>query len=149
MKVHSDILTQRTLGQGAKVTQITHLIAPCWRSLWYDWNGHLDHSIWSPGGKVMPPGRSSTRPCQASRGRPALHLPKTTPTDHHALVDSLMDPQTLGRHAQSKAKARRPHILAQMGSQVATRSWADHARLDLHLHAKKHKKDQCQPLDGS
>jgi hypothetical protein len=47
---------------------------------------------------------------------PDLHIPKTSPTDHHALGDSPMDPQTLGRPAQSEAKAERPHMLPQMGS---------------------------------
>ena len=29
LMVHSDILTQMTLGHGTKVTQITYLTAPC------------------------------------------------------------------------------------------------------------------------
>jgi hypothetical protein len=51
-------------------------------------------------------------------GRQALHLLKTSPTNYHALGDSPMDHQTLGRHAQSEAKAERPHMLPQMGSRI-------------------------------
>ena len=76
MKVHSDILVQMTLEHGTKVPQITYLTAPCRRALRDDQNGHLDDPIRSPDGKVMPPGRSLTWPCQA--GRPST-FPKHFP----------------------------------------------------------------------
>ena len=74
MKIHSDVSVQITLGHGTKVPQITYLIAPCRRSRRDDQNGHLDHPIQSPDGKITPPEKSPTRPCQAGRpdlGRPA------------------------------------------------------------------------------
>ena len=79
IKVHSDVSVQMTLGQGTKVPQITYLTAPCLITRRDDQNGHLDRPIRSPDGKIMPPGRSPTRPCQAGRtdlGRPAWHLHK-------------------------------------------------------------------------
>ena len=78
MKVHSDVSVQMTLGHGTKVTQITYLTAPCRRARRDDQNGHLDNPIRNPNGKVMPLGRSPTRPCQAGRpdlGRPAWTRP--------------------------------------------------------------------------
>ena len=63
MKVHSDVSIQMTLGHGTKVPQITYLIEPCQRAHRDDQNGYLDHPIRSPDGKVMPPGKSPTRPC--------------------------------------------------------------------------------------
>ena len=74
MKVQSDVSIQMTLGHGTKVLQITYLIAPCRRARRDDQNGHLDHPIQSPDGKITPPEISQTRPCQAGRpdlGRPA------------------------------------------------------------------------------
>ena len=79
MKVHSNVSAQMTLGHSIKVPQITYLTAPCRRARRDDQNGHLDRPIQSPDGKIMPPGRSPTRPCQAGRtdfGRPAWHLHK-------------------------------------------------------------------------
>ena len=67
MKVHSDVSVQMTLGHGTKVLQITYLTVPYQRAHRDDQNGHLDHPIWSPNGKVMPSGKSPTRPCQAGR----------------------------------------------------------------------------------
>ena len=77
MKIHSDVSVQKILGHGTKVTQITYLTAPCQRARRDDQNGHLDHPIRSPDGKVMPPKRSPTWLSQAGRpgqGRPAWHL---------------------------------------------------------------------------
>ena len=107
MKVHSDVSIQITLGYDTKVPQITYLTAPCRRARRDDQNGYLDHPIRSPDGKITPPGRSPTRPCQAGRpdlGRPAWNLPKILATHHHSLGDSPMDPQTLGRQAKSESK---------------------------------------------
>ena len=109
MKVHSDISVQMTLGHGTKVSQITYLAAPCGRALRDDQNGHLDDPIRSPDGKVTPPGRSPTRPCQAGRpnlGRPAWHLPETLSTHHHSLGDSPMDPQTPGGKTRVKVRPK-------------------------------------------
>ena len=65
-----------------KYSQMTNWTAACWIAGREDRNGHLDHPIWSPNEKVMPPGKSSTRPCRAGRpdkdGRPGTsskHLP--------------------------------------------------------------------------
>ena len=55
MKVHSDVSVLMTLGHGTKVTQITYLTAPSQRARRDDQNGHLDHSIQSPDGKITPP----------------------------------------------------------------------------------------------
>ena len=109
MKVHSDVSVQMTLCHGTKVTQITYLTEPCWRALWDDQNGHLDEPIRSPDGKVTPPGRSPTRPCQAGRldlGWPDWHLPKTLAAHHHSLGDSLMDPQTPGGKPRVKVRPK-------------------------------------------
>ena len=79
MKVHSDVSVQMTLGHGTKVLQITYLTVPCRRSHRDDQNGHLDHPIQSPDGKITPPGRSLTRPCQAGRpGTSMNHSPLST-----------------------------------------------------------------------
>ena len=56
MKIHSDVSVQMTLGHSIKVTQITYLIEPCRRAHQYDQNGHLDHPIRSPDGKITPTG---------------------------------------------------------------------------------------------
>src|SRR6185312_8651470 len=112
MKVHSDVLVQMTLGHSTKVPQITYLTAPCQRARRDDQNGHLEHPIRSPDGKIMPPGRSPTRPCQAGRpnlGRPAWHLPQITLHSislHWALTNG---PPNTWIHAQSEAKIERPH----------------------------------------
>ena len=73
MKVHSDISVQMILEHDTKVPQITYLTAPCQRARRDDQNGHLDHPIQSPNGKVTPRGRTPTRPCQA--GQPGLDRP--------------------------------------------------------------------------
>ena len=52
---------QGWLGHGAKVTQITHLTAPCRESLRDDQNGYLDHPIRSPDEKVTRPGKIAGR----------------------------------------------------------------------------------------
>ena len=67
MKVHSDISVQMALGHDTKVTQITYLTAPSQRARRDDQNGHLDHSIQSPDGKITPPEKSPTQPYQAGR----------------------------------------------------------------------------------
>ena len=89
MKVHSDVSVQMTLGHGTKVTQIIYLMAPCSRDLRDNQNGHLDGPIRSPDGKVMPPRKSPTRPCQA--GRPSTSL-KSLSTQYYGLGDSSMVP---------------------------------------------------------
>ena len=79
MKVHSDVSVQMILEHGTKFHEITYLTAPCQISHRVDQNGHLDHPIRSPDGKITPPGKSPTRPCQAGRpgqGRLAWHLHK-------------------------------------------------------------------------
>jgi hypothetical protein len=145
MKVHSDTFVQMTHGHGTKVTQITYLIAPCWRALWDDRNGHLDDPIRSLDIKVMPPGKSQTWPCQA--GRPSTFL-NSLSTQYHCIGDSPMDPQALGYMPKAKLRPK-DLICPSNGLPKATRCWAGHPRLDLHLHANKHKENQCQPLDGS
>ena len=150
MKVHSDVSVQMTLGYGTKVLQITYLTAQCQRAHRDDQNGHLDHPIWSPDGKVMPPGKSPTQPCRAGlpgQGRPAWHLPKTLATHHHSLGDLPMDPQTLGGKPKVK---ERPKGLICPSNGLPKRPFDVGLiiqRLHLHLHAKKHKRNQCQPLD--
>ena len=62
MKVHSDVSEQMTLGHGTKILQITYLTAPCRRAHRDDQNGHLDHPIRSPDGKITAPGKSPTQP---------------------------------------------------------------------------------------
>ena len=112
--------------------QMPNLTLPCWRAHRDDQNGHLDHPIWSPDGKVMSPGKSPTRPCLAGRhdiGRSAWHLPITLATHHHSLGDSPMDPQTLGNQARSESKTERPHMSLQWALEVATLSWAGHPRI--------------------
>ena len=117
-----------------------------------DQNGHLDDPIRSPDGKVTPPGRSPTRPCQAGRpdlGQPAWHLPKTLATHHHSLGDSPMDPQTLG--GKPRVKVRPKGLICPSDGLP---KWSLDVGLiiqglELDLHAKKHKGNQCQPLDGS
>ena len=152
MKVHPDVSIQMTLGHDTKVTQITYLTAPYWRALWDDQNGHLDDPIWSPDGKVTPPGRSPTRPCQASRtnlGQPAWHLPQITLHSvslHWGLTNG---PPNTWVQVQSDAKTERPHMPLQWAPKMAVWCWDDHLSLDLHMHARKHKENQCQPLDGS
>ena len=67
-----------SIGHGAKVTQITYLTAACRRAHRDDQNGHLDHPIRSPDGKITAPGKSPTQPWQAGRpdlGRPAWTRP--------------------------------------------------------------------------
>ena len=109
MKVHSDVSAKMTLENGTKVPQITYLTAPCRRAHRDDQNGHLDHPIRSPDGKITPPEKLPTRPCQAGRpdlGRPAWHLPKTLATHHLSLGDSPMDPQTLGGKPEVKLRPK-------------------------------------------
>ena len=118
MKVQSDVSVQMILGHGIKVLQITYLTAPCRRARRDDQNGHLDHPIRSPDGKITPPGRSPTRPGQ---GRPARHLPQITLHSvslHWGLTNR---PPNTWTHAQSKVKVERPHMSLQWASEVATR----------------------------
>ena len=119
MKVHSDVLVQMTLGHGIKVPQITYLTAPCRRARQDDQNGHLDDPIRSPNGKVTPPGRSPTRPCQASRpnlGRLAWHLPQNTLHSVSWPWGLTNSPLTHGRQARSETKTERPHMSLQWAS---------------------------------
>ena len=124
MKVHSDVSVQMTLGHGTKVLQITYLTAPCRRARRDDQNGHLDHPIRSPDGKITPPGTSPTRPCLAVRpgqGRPTRHLPQITLHSvplHWGLTNR---PPNTWTHAQGKVQAERPHMSLQWASEVATR----------------------------
>jgi hypothetical protein len=92
------------------------------------WKNSSRRSKWMLGSPNLESGRKSYASGKITDttlpGRPALHLPKTTPGYHHTLGDSPMDPQTLGRHAQSEAKAGRPpDMLPQMGS------WSGHLKL--------------------
>ena len=152
MKVHSDISIQMTLGHGTKVPQITYLISPCQRSRRDDQNGHLDHPIRSPDGKITPPRKSPTRP-RPDLGRPAwtrpadLAPPQMTLHISHSFGDSPMDPQTLG--AKPKVKVRLKGLICPSNGLP---KWPFDVglitqRLHLHLHAKKHKRNQCQPWD--
>ena len=129
---------------------MTNWTAACWRAGREDRNGHLDHPIWSPDRKVMPPGKSPMRPCMAGRpdiGRPAWHLLKTLATHHHSLEDSQIDP----KHLEEKPKVKlRPKGLI-CPSNVLPK-WPLGVGLiiqglELHLHAKKHKGNQFQPSD--
>ena len=156
MKVHSDVSVKMTLGHGTKVPQITYLTASCWRAHRDDQNGHLDHPIQSPNRKVTPRGRTPTRPCQAGQpvlDRPAwIRLAGLAPSANTYHSSSLPwgltnGPPNTWRQAKSESKTERPHMPLQWAPEMVVRCWADHPRLDLHLHAKKHKRNQCQPLD--
>ena len=125
-----------------KKIQIPNLTSPCWRDRWDDQNGHLDHPIWSSDGEITPPGKSPTRTWQAVHHK----WPSTLP---HSLGDSPMDPQTLGC---------KPKVRVRLKGLICPSNWLPKGLfdvgliiqgLDLHLHARKHKENQCQPLDGS
>ena len=121
MKVHSDVSVKMTLGHSIKVPQIAYFTAPCQRARRDDQNGHLDHPIRSPDGKVTPPGRSPTRPCQASRpnlGRLAWHLPQNTLHSVSWPWGLTNSPLTQGRQAISETKTERPHMSLQWASKV-------------------------------
>ena len=121
-----------TILNHCKHSQMPNWTAPCWRPRLDDQNGHLDHPIWSPDRKIMPTGKSPTRPYRAGwpdLGRPDWHLPKSLPTHHHSLGDSPMDPQTLGRQARSESKTERPHMSLRWAPEVATRCWVEHPRI--------------------
>ena len=150
MKVHSDISIQMTLGHGTKVPQITYLTAPCRRACRDDQNEYLDHPIRSSDGKNTPPGRSPTRPCQDGRpdlGRPAWHFHESLSTQYHCIGDSPIDPQTVGHMTKAKLKVKGLICPSNGLPKWPLEDWADHPRLHLHLHVKKHKRNQCQPLD--
>ena len=121
LKVHSDVSVQMTLGNSTKVTQITYLTAPQRRARRDDQNGHLDHPIRSPDGKVMSPKRSPTWPSQAGRpgqGRPAWHLPQNTLHSVSWPWGLTNSPLTHGRQARSETKTERPHMSLQWASKV-------------------------------
>ena len=144
MKVHSDVSVQMTLVHDTKVPQIQYLTATCRRARQDDQNRHLDHPIRSPDGKITPPGKSPTRPCQAGRpdlGRPACHLHKWSSTLPHSLGDSPMDPKTLG--GKPKMKVRPKGLICPSNGLP---KWSFDVgliiqRLHLHLYAKKHKRN--------
>ena len=144
MKVHSDVSVQITLGHGTKVPQITYLTAPCRRAHRDDQNGHLDHPIRSPDGKITPLGRSPTRHCQAGRpdlGRPAWHFHESLYTQYHCIGDSPIDPQTLGH--MPKVKVRLKGLICPSNGLP---KWSLGVgliiqRLHLRLHGKKHKRN--------
>ena len=58
-------------------------------------------------------------------------------------------PPNTWRQAKSESKTERPHMPLQWAPEMAVWCWDDHPSLDLHMHARKHKENQCQPLDGS
>ena len=150
MKVHSNVSAQMTLGHGAKVTQITYLTAACRRAHRDDQNGHLDHPTRSPDGKVTPPGRSPTWPCQVGRLAwtwLASLAPPRKPNQYHCFADSQMDHQTLGYMPKVKLRPKGLRCPSKNLPKWPLEDWADHPRLHLHLHANKYKRNQCQPLD--
>ena len=119
MKVHSNASIQMSIGHGAKVTQITYLTAACRRAHRDDQNGYLDHPTRSPDGKVTPPGRSPTWPCQAGRLAwtwLASLAPPPKPNQYHCFADSQMDHQTLGYMPKVKLRPKGLIYIPLMGS---------------------------------
>ena len=78
-------------------------------------------------------------------GRPGTFL-KSLSTQYHCIGDSLIDPQTLGHMPKVKVSPKGlicpsnglPKCPFHVGLIIQ--------RLHLHLHAKKHNRNQCQPL---
>ena len=84
---------------------------------------------------------------EALSSRSACHLSQITLHSislHWGLTNG---PPSTWIHAQSEAKTERPHMPLQWAPKMAVWCWDDHLSLDLHMHARKHKENQCQPLD--
>ena len=110
-----------TILHHCKHSQMPNWTAPCLITRRDDQNGHLDHPIRSPDGKVTPPGRSPTRPYQAGRpgqGRPAWHLPQNTLHSVSCPWGLTNSPLTHGRQARSETKTEMPHMSLQWASKV-------------------------------
>ena len=72
----------------------------------------MDHSIWSPDEKIMPPEKSLTQPYLTSR--PACHSLSCP----WGLTNG---PHTLGRQSRGESKIERPHMSLQWTPEMATR----------------------------
>ena len=79
-------------------------------------------------------------------GWPGTFL-KSLSTQYHCIGDSPIDPQTVGHMTKAKLKVKGLICPSNGLPKWPLEDLADHPRLHLHLHAKKHKSNQCQPLD--